>query len=172
MPRRSIWELKSFRWVFIISLFLIILLANKILEVNFGGYSISFEAKAIGNFIDAMRLPLGILSGMIIVLGFIATIHRSKQAAENIKQSQSQNNFANYYKHQEIFVNKYEKGIISIGYDTTIEINEAEVLKVNFKCCDSLKIYKLIYTKNNIISGVVNFDKFEDSPFFINIKNY
>ena len=71
-----------------------------------------FSAKGFNYFVfELYKVPFYILSGMLVVLGFIAVDHRSYQSAEQINQSNKQialveenNKLTGYYKHRESVV--------------------------------------------------------------------
>ncbi len=100
-PRKSFFELTIVRStaMIIIGLALILLGVGMVGE----GYYPSFTPESYNIFIKDFKLPLGILSLLIPFGALYAAQHRSEISIEQIKQSESQNNFANYYKHLEEF---------------------------------------------------------------------
>jgi hypothetical protein len=61
------------------------------------------SATCFETFIQSYKLPMGILSLLIPLGAIYAAQHRSEQTIAQIKSSESQNNFVNYYKHLEEF---------------------------------------------------------------------
>ncbi|WP_318438316.1 hypothetical protein [Photobacterium leiognathi] len=55
------------------------------------------------HFISVFRFPLAIAALIIPVVALLAANHRSEQTKEQIKVTNSQNIFSNYYKHMEEF---------------------------------------------------------------------
>ncbi|EOW7148443.1 hypothetical protein ACOZ82_001970 [Vibrio parahaemolyticus] len=60
-------------------------------------------------FLDAMKVPGSILAFYLAVLGLIGANHRSEQTKKQIEEARVQNDFANYYKHQEEFLKYVEE---------------------------------------------------------------
>ena len=77
--------------------------ASAIAIYSHGNYSTDFSATGFNFFIGEFRVPLGILALTIPILALLATNHRSVQTRAQILASEKQNNFLNYYKHQEEF---------------------------------------------------------------------
>ncbi|WP_286272532.1 hypothetical protein [Thalassotalea hakodatensis] len=126
------------------------------------------SAKCYETFIDSYKLPIGILSLLIPIGAIYAAQHRSEISIAQIKSIESQNKFANYYKHLEEFnnlltnnkcnetflsVSKLHKqlfpgsrdGIFEIDEDTTKYLNNRlllthQNLKKLEKYIDSIKI--------------------------------
>ena len=138
MPHRSIGKLPWFWIILGLGFALAGFLAWHISATD--GGSNEYVGTAAGwNYaiFTRFKVPLNIISTTAIILGFYVTIHRSKQAAHIIKQSTSQNNIANYYKHREEF----------FKYLDTIED------KHNVKFVNRIKLYESIYPNNSLESG-------------------
>lgn len=100
-PRKNLTEQPLF-WLVngIISLFAIILVG---VILNKGSYSIDWSPDGFRFFLFEFGFPISILAMIIPATALIATIHRSSQLSSQINQLMHQNNFANYYKHYEMF---------------------------------------------------------------------
>lgn len=115
-PRKELVELRVFKWVLFVGLMLtavsfILIAYNSNLDWDFSYLGFNF-------FIVAFKVPLGLFTATISIIGLIALAHRSSQTKVQIdlstnqfEASQQQNVFANYYKHIEEFekhVKNYE----------------------------------------------------------------
>lgn len=54
-------------------------------------------------FVKAYKVPIGILASLIPIIALLAANHRSVQTKEQIRVTQSNNNFSNFFKHQQAF---------------------------------------------------------------------
>ena len=100
-PNQSILELKVFRltvFTLLVSAFVSAFLIVKSSPLQF---SQSYEG--FNHFFTVFRFPLAILATIIPAVALIATNHHSEQTREQIRLTNSQNNFTNYYKHIEEF---------------------------------------------------------------------
>jgi hypothetical protein len=98
---------------------LLIIIANS--SIN---YQLCGSAECYNNFITLFKLPLGILSLLIPIGAIFAVQHRSEQSIAQIKTSEGQNNFVNYYKHLEEF-GKYLK---TKSIDTKVHANQSHAV--------------------------------------------
>lgn len=71
--------------------------------------SLCFTATCFNNLLEFFKVPIRLLAATLSIIGLIALAHRSEQSAKQIKLSESQNNFSNYYKHREEFENHIRK---------------------------------------------------------------
>ncbi|OOE61081.1 hypothetical protein [Salinivibrio kushneri] len=71
--------------------------------------SLCFTATCFNNLLEFFKVPIRLLAATLSIIGLIALAHRSEQSAKQIKLSESQNNFSNYYKHREEFENHIHK---------------------------------------------------------------
>lgn len=103
-PHKSFLSLKIV-WVSVIFLFLfsliigLVILANSefVIDLSFIGFNL---------FISAFKFPLAIAALIIPIVALLAANHRSEQTKEQIRVTNAQNVFSNYYKHIDEF-NKY-----------------------------------------------------------------
>lgn len=107
MKEKSLFQLKRF-WV---SAFLILLVAFLSAIYIFCTSNLVYVSgyKGVNGFLEAYKVPLGILALLFPVIALVAASHRSEQTKKQIIISESQNNFANYYKHVEEFGKLIEK---------------------------------------------------------------
>lgn len=70
--------------------------------------SLCFTATCFNNLLEFFKVPIRLLAATLSIIGLIALAHRSEQSAKQIKLSESQNNFSNYYKHREEFIKNFE----------------------------------------------------------------
>ncbi|ELV8587877.1 hypothetical protein ACWOVX_000954 [Vibrio vulnificus] len=64
----------------------------------------NLSANGFNSFISIFRFPLSILALIIPVVALLAANHRSEQTKEQIRVSNYQNVFQNYYKHLDEFI--------------------------------------------------------------------
>lgn len=62
-----------------------------------------FSYDGFNHFLVVFRFPLGILALIIPIIALLAANHRSEQTKEQIRVTNDQNIFSNYYKHFEEF---------------------------------------------------------------------
>ena len=80
-------------------------------------------------FLELYTLPLGILALIFPSVALVATNHRSRQAAANLKAQQEQNVFSNYYAHLAAF-EEYARSLI----DTDVLSNSPDYFHaINFR---------------------------------------
>ncbi|MEZ8696480.1 hypothetical protein AB6D84_05120 [Vibrio lentus] len=100
-PHQSILELKIFK--VLLSVQLVIALVSAILIISNSPLYFSFNYEGFNYFFNVFKFPLAVLASIIPVVALIAANHRSEQTKEQIRVTNSQNNFTNYYKHLEEF---------------------------------------------------------------------
>ncbi|WP_339686621.1 hypothetical protein [uncultured Nonlabens sp.] len=110
--------------LFLFALILIGIIWNK------GNYYINWSPEGFRFFISEFAFPISILAIIIPATALIATMHRSSQLSTQINLLMQQNNFANYYKHYEMFQSYYAE-----------LCNDNDIL--NEKKCD--KIYRRLF---------------------------
>ncbi|MFD1062064.1 hypothetical protein ACFQ1Q_02300 [Winogradskyella litorisediminis] len=93
-------------------------------------YSVNWSPEGFKFFLSEFAFPISFLALVIPATALIATMHRSTQLSTQINLLMKQNNFANYYKHYEMFKSYYEE-----------LCNENDIL--NEKKCD--KIYRRLF---------------------------
>lgn len=96
--------------------------------------------KGFNNFVEIFKVPISIFALNIPLVAILAAFHKSEQTRVQIRLSESQNVFANYYKHREEFIKHIE------GYKH----------KSNNFTCDSKRLYNKIYP--NSMSGDYSID--------------
>lgn len=69
---------------------------------------LDLSSTGFNSFISIFRFPLSILALIIPIVALLAANHRSEQTKEQIRVSNNQNLFQNYYKHLEEFI-KYSE---------------------------------------------------------------
>ncbi|KTG24638.1 hypothetical protein AWR38_03440 [Idiomarina sp. WRN-38] len=68
--------------------------SNLITKLDYEGFNF---------FVKAYKVPIGVLASLIPVIALLAANHRSVQTKEQIRVTQSNNNFSNFFKHQQAF---------------------------------------------------------------------
>lgn len=103
--------------------FCIMVIALTLIAIaNYGSnYQFCGSTECYNNFVTQFKLPLGIISLLIPIGAIFAVQHRSEQSIAQIKVSEGQNNFINYYKHLE----EFEKYLTSKSINTKLVINKA-----------------------------------------------
>ncbi|WP_345860414.1 hypothetical protein [Shewanella algae] len=94
-----------------VSISFIICNSNLELDLSYNGFN---------SFISIFKFPLGISALIIPVIALLAANHRSEQTKEQIRVTNAQNVFSNYYKHIEEFT-KY----LSERIDKNIDLRYA-----------------------------------------------
>lgn len=99
--QKKLFKLKEFYFFLLGPLFLaaaagifIVYNTNFIFDLTYEGFN---------NFIVFFRVPLGIAAFVFPSVALVASNHRSRQAAEQIRTQTEQNIFANHYTHMEKF---------------------------------------------------------------------
>ncbi|GAA6206558.1 hypothetical protein [Thalassotalea sp. SU-HH00458] len=100
-PRKSFFELSIVRATALIIIGLSFILLGGGLWGE--GYSFALNGIAYNTFINDFKLPISILALLIPFGALYAAQHRSEISIVQIEATESQNNFANYYKHLEEF---------------------------------------------------------------------
>jgi hypothetical protein len=127
------------------TLILIMLVATSLIAIaTYGTNSqVCGTSDCYNNFISQFKLPLGILSLLIPTGAIFAVQHRSEQSIAQIRASEGQNNFVNYYKHLEEF-QKYVK-LNDLERNSFINKTHAEIFSGcrdgNFNINSSTKIF-------------------------------
>lgn len=98
---KNFFQLGIFWFTFSIILLISITLVFGVTKTE--NYIGCMSATCFKTFIQSYKLPMGILSLLIPLGAIYAAQHRSEQTIAQIKSSESQNNFVNYYKHLEEF---------------------------------------------------------------------
>ncbi|MEL4271417.1 hypothetical protein [Shewanella xiamenensis] len=124
-----------------------------------------FSYSGFNNFVEIFKVPIAILALNIPVIAVLGAFHKSEQTRLQIKLSEGQNLFANYFKHIEEFVKHIEKfehkndkskcdarrlhyklypnaaiGDYDISDEMAIKINEIiSWSKVFFNCCNDIE---------------------------------
>ena len=112
---KKLFEIKEF-WIslsvpiILAAIFASIIAANSelTLDLSYNGFN---------KFIDIFKFPMGVLALIFPLVALVATNHRSRQSATQIKQGREQNTFSNFYKHKESFHNMTER--LEKRYDIT-----------------------------------------------------
>lgn len=104
-PEKTLTQQPLF-WIVNGILFLFALVLMGIIYFK-GIYYIDWSPKGFKLFLSEFGFPISILAIIIPVTALIATIHRSSQLSKQISLLTKQNNFANYYKHYEMFKSYY-----------------------------------------------------------------
>ena len=183
LASQDIWEIKWFTNILFWGVSLSILTAIIILAANYQFYTFSLSKEGLSNFLELMSLPIGILTGTTIILGFIATIHRSKQAAESIKQTeqslehsnklfkaqQAQNNFANYYKHKE----EFDRFLEQKRKQLRSNLEESNCLNhyIIQLYQNNQVMYPLLFPNNSEAKGSILNKDAKEIPYIENTKN-
>ncbi|EJG1583068.1 hypothetical protein CIF45_RS22770, partial [Vibrio parahaemolyticus] len=102
-PHKSFISLPAL-WGVVVALSLFSLVLAFIIVAN-SELDVDLSFTGFNNFLTVFRVPLGILALIIPIVALLAANHRSEQTKEQIRVTNQQNNFANYYKH----IEEYEK---------------------------------------------------------------
>ncbi|WP_311064063.1 hypothetical protein [Halomonas sp. DWK9] len=113
MENKSLFQLKRFRWAVIIILLAAFFSWGYIYWTSELKYVPGYEG--VNGFLVIFKLPLGILALLFPAIALVAASHRSEQTKRQIVISESQNNFANYYKHLEEFEKLVELLIVKFS---------------------------------------------------------
>ena len=62
-----------------------------------------WDYHGFNHFLEVFRVPLAVIALLVPVIALYGANHRSEQTRKQIQVSQSQNNFANHFKHIEEF---------------------------------------------------------------------
>lgn len=100
-PRKPFFKLPVVWITFIIVLVISGAITTTIL-IN-ESYELCGTSVCFNNFVSYFKVPIAIIAILIPILAVYAAQHRSEISIEQINQAESQNNFANYYKHLEEF---------------------------------------------------------------------
>lgn len=101
VTHKSLFELRSVQAVIAVGLFGT--LAISLLIISFSDLTWDFSYEGWNNAVTIFRVPLGLLASTFTIIALLASNHRSEQSKGQIAAAESQNNFANYYKHLEEF---------------------------------------------------------------------
>lgn len=117
-PNVSFFNLKIVWGTFF---FIVVIALTLIAIANYGSNNqFCGSTECYNNFITKFKLPLGILSLLIPIGAIFAVQHRSEQSIAQIKASEGQNNFVNYYKH----LDEFEKYLKSRAMDGKVRVNQ------------------------------------------------
>jgi len=100
-PHKSFLALKIV-WVTVFVLVMMSTLIVLIIGLN-SELVVDLSYSGFNHFISVFRFPLAIAALIIPVIALLAANHRSEQTKEQIRVTNSQNVFSNYYKHIEEF---------------------------------------------------------------------
>lgn len=139
--QRLFWLVNGILFLFALVLIGIICIQKK--------YYINWSPEGFRYFLSEFSFPISILAIIIPATALIATMHRSSQLSTQIYLLMQQNNFANYYKHYEMFQSYYLE--LCKDYDI-----------LNEKKCD--KIYRRLFPNSK--KG----DYYVDKTFLKNIN--
>lgn len=84
-------------------------IASASVIINNSELTVDLSFNGFNQFISIFRFPLGIAALIIPMVALLAANHRSEQTKEQIRVTNAQNVFSNYYKHIEEFI-KYLDG--------------------------------------------------------------
>ncbi|MDC7830303.1 MULTISPECIES: hypothetical protein [Pseudomonas] len=115
------------------------------------------KAECFDNFIKLMKVPIAILALAFPLAGMVAAYHRSMETNEQIKIALSNNNFSNFIKHRDDFIEYLN-----------------EYLKSEFCNCliiDPRKLYTLVYPDNTYNSLQTYIDNPNLIPLLVDIEN-
>lgn len=83
--------------VFIFSISFISLLITEVLEHN---STLCVSKECFVNFVSIFNFPIDVVKGTVALLALIALLHKSEETQHQIKISEAQNVFNNYYHHR------------------------------------------------------------------------
>lgn len=113
-PHKSFLTLKIV-WVTVFLLVAMSFLSAALISLN-SELKVDLSYSGFNHFISAFRFPLAIAALIIPVIALLAANHRSEQTKEQIRVTNSQNVFSNYYKHMEEFT-KYAASRVDTEVD-------------------------------------------------------
>lgn len=103
----------------------------------------NFTYQGFNNLLEYFKIPLGILALLIPIGAVYAANHRSEQTKQQLKLTEKQNLFTNYYKHLE----EFEKYSGKIAQTMQSPVLQGELsLRVNFRHVHNLLYPNLIMT--------------------------
>jgi hypothetical protein len=112
-PHKSILEPTIFKVT--VLLIITLSLTTAIIIIYSTRLHFDLSSNGLNNAVSIFRIPLSILTLVIPLVALISANHRSEQTREQLRLSNNQNNFTNYYKHIDEFEkhcqkqwNKYE----------------------------------------------------------------
>ncbi len=106
-PNKSFLSLKIV-WIAVFILLFSAVLSATIIIIH-SKLELNLSYLGFNSFISIFKFPLAITALIIPIVALLAANHRSEQTKEQIRVTNSQNVFSNYYKHIEEFV-KYSNG--------------------------------------------------------------
>lgn len=83
--------------MFIFSISFISLLITEVLEHN---STLCVSKECFVNFVSIFNFPIDVVKGTVALLALIALLHKSEETQHQIKISEAQNVFSNYYHHR------------------------------------------------------------------------
>lgn len=105
-PHKSFLSLKIV-WIMVSILLAISISSASVIVVN-SDLKSDFSYSGFNYFISVFKFPLAITALIIPIVALLAANHRSEQTKEQIRVTNSQNVFSNYYKHIEEFTKYLE----------------------------------------------------------------
>lgn len=126
-PTKSLIQLKVL-WFVVLGLVSLAVISGVVIFLN-SNIVFDFSYQGFNQAVTIFRVPIAILAIIIPSVALLASNHRSEQAKAQIISSNSQNVFANYYKHREEF-EKY------------VDKNKTDLRN---KVGDSLKLYSNVF---------------------------
>jgi hypothetical protein len=119
-PEKSLFDLPAVRWI--AGAFGMAALFSAVTISLHTHLSFALDGESFNHAVDLFKVPLGILAVGLTLIGICGANHRSEQTKRQIERTsrqiamtQNQNDFSNYYKHIEEFVDYCEKHVKS-GY--------------------------------------------------------
>lgn len=100
-PHKSFLSLKIV-WI-MVSILLVMSISSASVIVANSDLEVDLSYSGFNYFISVFRFPLAISALIIPIVALLAANHRSEQTKEQIRVTNSQNVFSNYYKHIEEF---------------------------------------------------------------------
>lgn len=74
-------------------------------------YSFSLSQAGYETFLEISKLPLYVMAPAVPLGMVVAAFHKTKQTAEQLRQTESSNNFKNYLEHKKEFIDKIKPNI-------------------------------------------------------------
>ena len=112
---KKLFEIKEF-WISLSAPIILAAIFASIMAAN-SELTLDLSYNGFNKFIDIFKFPMGVLALIFPLVALVATNHRSRQSATQIKQGREQNTFSNFYKHKESFHNMTER--LEKRYDIT-----------------------------------------------------
>lgn len=159
-------------------LFWLVVLTPVLLGIALGlpiwqAYSFSLSESGYETFLEISKLPFYVMAPAIPLGMVVAAFHKTKQTAEQIRQTETNNNFRNYIDHRDIFIEISKERLPEVSANKAYAWHEvafsksmeAGFLGVSF---ENNSFLKFDFDKSLFSLGF-NYKKCLDNDFMLNI---